>query len=156
MTGWPPFPPELAILSVAMVIGTYLAIYRIKRMELLDRLASQEIEVVGEQLTFDEAVQQRNEVLDAVADNNGDWLRTALEAMKSIPDGTEGTGESFRMLLLENGLAPPRGSGAWGALTGQLVRKRILVRTGGRRPMLDPKAHGRATDVYIKRTPEAA
>lgn len=152
----PSFPPELAVLAVAMAVGTYVAIYKIKRMELQDRLASQEIEVAGEQLTFDEAVEQRNAVLDAVAENNVGWLKLALDAMKRIPDGTEQTGEGFRMLLLERGLGEPRHAGAWGAFTGQLVRKGILVPTGDWQPMKQKASHGRLTRVYTKRTPPVA
>lgn len=156
MTAWPPFPYELGVLAVAMAIGTYAAIYKIKRMELQDRFVSQEIEVAGEQLTFDEVVQQRNEVLDAVADNNVDWLRTAVEAVKRLPDGTEATGEGLRMLLLERGLREPKGSGAWGALTGTLTRRGVLVATGDWEPMRQKSSHGRLTRCYRKTTPEAA
>lgn len=157
-------PPEFILTAIAVGVGTAVGIFMAARQTSVTDYAFIVREVEGtdmdrgnlEQLSFDDAIQQRNEVLDAVADNNVGWLKQALEIMQKLPEGTERTGEGFRLLLLERGLAEPKHSGAWGALTGTLSRRRILVPTGEWEPMKQKSSHGRLTRVYRLTRLEAA
>lgn len=162
----PPITPEFLLVAIAVCIGSAVGSFMAARrnVRFVDyAFIVRELEGTDdmdrgsfEQLTFDEAIQQRNEVLDAVADNSSGWLKLALEAMKRIPDGTERTGEGFRVMLLEGGLPDAPHANSWGALTGTLSRRGILVATGDWQPMKQKSSHGRLTRVYTKRTPEKA
>lgn len=161
----PPITPEFLLVAIAVGVGASLGCYfagRHNRVHADYAFIVRELEGTEmdrgnlEQLNFDDAIQQRNEVLDAVADNSSGWLKLALEAMKRIPDGTERTGEGFRVMLLEGGLPDAPHANSWGALTGTLSRRGILVATGDWQPMKQKSSHGRLTRVYTKRTPEAA
>ena len=157
--------PEFALVAIACGVGTACGVYLSARRNLrhvdygfitvVREYEPDEGTMDGSQLTFEDAIANRNEVLDAVADNNTGWLKLALEAMQKLPDGTERTGEGFRMLLLERGLVEPRHVNAWGALTGTLSRRGVLVPTGEWQPMREKRSHGRLTRVYVKRTPQA-
>ena len=159
--------PEFIMVAIACGTGCGVATYLAARRNL--RHVDYAFEVVREyepdegtimdgaaafeQLTFDQALEKRNAVLDDVADRNASWLRQAAAEMARIADGAEGTGEHFRKVLLDRGVPAPQRPHAWGALINTMTKRGVLVRTGDRRPMLDPKAHGRSTDVYVKRTP---
>jgi hypothetical protein len=111
-------------------------------------------EPMGEQLTLDEALEGRDAVLAAVAENNSGWIAAAMETMARVPDGTRDTGEGFRRRLLEKGLRPPAHHNAWGSLMMNLTKRKVLVPTGEYRAMLSPQAHGRRTPCYVKQTPQ--
>jgi hypothetical protein len=155
-----PITPQFILVAVACGVGTCVAVYLAGLHNRRDsEFAFQDTEqegtdMDGTQLTFEDAIQQRNAVLDGVADTNAGWLKRAADAMARLPDGTVDTGEGFRKRLVEGGLSPPAHRNAWGTLAMHMSRRGYLVKTGERRPMLDPKAHGRATDVYVKRTPQ--
>ena len=161
-----PISPEFILVAVACGVGCAVGTWKAARHKarvveyafLVREYEPDEGTIMDgaaafEQLTFDQALEKRNAVLDDVADRNASWLRQAAAEMARIADGAEGTGEHFRKVLLDRGVPAPQRPHAWGALINTMTKRGVLVRTGERRPMLDPKAHGRSTDVYVKRTP---
>lgn len=158
--------PEFLMIAIACGVGMAVGCFMSARRNLrhLDygfitvvRAYDQEGEMDGsQQLSLIEAMEHRNEVLEAVADNSSGWLKMALEAMQQLPEGTVSTGEGFRLMLLERGLVEPRHVNSWGALTGTLTRRGMLVPTGELQPMKTKSSHGRATRVYRLQRPEAA
>ena len=158
----PPVSLEMILLIIACASSVGTAVYMAaRRNEKHVTFVMRELDIAGndnamEQLSFEQALEQRNEILEAVSESNTGWLKLALDAMRGVPDGTELTGEKLRLTLLENGLAEPRHSGAWGALTGTLARRGMLVPTGKWEPMREKRSHGRLTRTYVKQTPEQA
>lgn len=163
--------PEFALVAIACGVGcatgAYLAArrnslaidYAFRIVDVVRAYEPDEGTMDGSQLTFEDAqqaIEARNKVLDDVASNNTGWLRLALEAMQKLPEGTVSTGEGFRLLLTERGLSEPKSPGAWGALTGTLTRRGMLVPTGDWQPMKTKTSHGRLTRVYKLQRPEIA
>ena len=159
----PPVSLEMILLIIACASSVGTAVYMAARrnekhvtfvmMRELDQAENDN--TMDTQLTFEDAIAHRNEVLEAVSDSNTGWLKLALDAMRGVPDGTELTGEKLRLTLLENGLAAPPHVNAWGALTGTLARRGMLVPTGKWEPMREKRSHGRLTRTYLKQTPQS-
>lgn len=101
------------------------------------------------QLTLDDALAQRDAVLQEVADKHAGWLAAAAAEMARLEPGIQDTGEGFRKRLLERGIRPPAHVNAWGSLFMTLTKRKVLIPTGEYRPMLDAKAHARKTPVYV-------
>lgn len=131
-----------AVVGVATYLGVYMAARRDRRQE--------EQEVFVEQLTFEEAIANKEKVLAEVAADNSGWMADALEACQRLPNGEVGTGEDIRARLLEGGLRPPRHPNVWGALLLALTRRGIIAPTGEYRPMKVKTSNGRRTPVYLK------
>ena len=100
------------------------------------------------QLSFEDALEGRDATLAAGDDRHKGWMALAFDAFAKVPDNWSGTFEDLRYWLTEHGLVQPKDPSVWGNLAGRLVKRGELVRTGERRPMRDPKARGRMTDVY--------
>jgi hypothetical protein len=152
-----PFPDyRMGWIAVAFGLSWMFALIMIDRSKRREARAAfvepEEIEEddMSEQLTFDEAIAQRDAVLEDVVANNSKWMGEAMDVFAQIRDGTELTGEGFRQLLLEKGLRQPAHANSWGALIGTLTRRKVLVPTGEWRPMLSKAAHGRKTQVLVK------
>lgn len=107
-----------------------------------------------EQLDMIDAMNQRNAVLDDLADRNAGWLQRAAELMRKVPPNTIGLGEDFRRMLLEQGLDEPRSHKSWGPLTLYLVKQGMLVPTGEWKPMRSAKSNGRASREYRRVDPQ--
>lgn len=100
------------------------------------------------QLTFEDALEQREALLAEVENSNAKWIAEATRAVEGLAANTQGTGEDFRVLLTEAGIEAPRHPNAWGALFNVLGKRGVLVKTGEMRPM--KRANGRSTPVYRK------
>lgn len=94
----------------------------------------------------DESAAARDEALDRVAENAGDWWTIACRHVAGLR-GWQGTGEDLR-LQLRPVIGEPHSPNAWGALVAHAVRCGWLHRTGERRPMRLVRSHARMTDVY--------
>ena len=93
------------------------------------------------------AKRARDEALRRVRDNAGDWRDRALLAMNLIP-GFIGTWEDIRVRLLMKGLARPHHHNAWGEVSKEALKRKLMIPTGEMRPMRLKKSHARSTKVY--------
>ena len=93
------------------------------------------------------ALEARDEALDRVSTNSGDWWVKAINAVQALPSGFEGAAEDIRLVLQRDGLNPHHHN-AWGAMIKRCIALKLLKPTGKRRPMKTRKSHGRPTDVY--------
>lgn len=84
----------------------------------------------------------RDEALDRVVSNSGDWARRASAAIAALPVGTEGIGEDFRRLI-SKAVEPPRHHNAWGGVISGLLRRGVLVLTGESSHMKTERSHAR-------------
>lgn len=91
---------------------------------------------------------RRDEALDRVATNAGDWMPAALQVLARRPCPGDFTGEELRLHLVAAGCPEPHHCNAWGALINQAVRLKIIRATGRYRKMKLPRSHARATPVY--------
>lgn len=115
------------------------------------RAEAQNVEEAGmEQLTFEDALAQRETVLEEVAENNAKWMAQARAAVENLPVATEGIGEDFRAKLMASGLPEPKHPNAWGALFNILARTGVLVATGEMRPMKSKASNARKSVVYVR------
>ena len=91
----------------------------------------------------------RDEGMDRVAGNAGDFMSAGLSAILLLPSG-EYTGESIRAQLLKRSIVPHH-QNAWGALIGLAVRRGVLVGTGRYVSARHVKNHAHHYQVYTKR-----
>lgn len=149
-------PPTNEFLVIAAVVGTatWLGAYMAARRD--RRPMEQEEDAFVEQLTFEDALANREKVLAEVAADNSGWMAAAIEATQKLPNGEVGTGEDIRRTLLDGGLRPPRHPNVWGALLNALGRRGIITPTGEYRPMKSKSSNGRRTPVYLKVAAESA
>lgn len=164
--------PEFLLIAIAVGTGTAIGVYKaaLKNSLTLDyalrivevpvhasELGEDEMDGSGfEQLTFDQALEKRNAVLDAVADRNTGWLALAAAEMAKLEPGQTGIGEDYRRILLERGVPPPKHPNAFGAFIATMARRGVLVPTGEYRAMREAKSNGRKSAVYRLQRPEAA
>lgn len=94
-----------------------------------------------------EALERRNRAFDELDASQVPWIDFSLDKLLELPVGTEGTGEDFRAMLLDMGVATPHPN-AWGALIATARRRGLLYKTGEYRKMRQPKSHARETPVY--------
>ena len=80
---------------------------------------------------------------------NSDWIARCLDHLVALKGTTpEGfTGEDIRAKVIE-ACGFPSHPNAFGALTMQAVRKKIIVPTGQWVPMKDRSSHARKTPTY--------
>lgn len=117
-------------------------------LEVIPRVVLEE--EVMEQLTFEDALAQRETVLEEVAENNAKWMVQARAAVENLPVATEGIGEDFRAMLMAAGLREPKHPNAWGTLFNLLTRTGVLVATGEMRPMRAKSSNARRSPVYVR------
>jgi len=91
----------------------------------------------------------RDQGLEKVAKHNPDWLEECLRVFSFQYPTDPFTGEEIRFVMEQNGLYPTSPN-AWGCLTRQLLKLKLIERTGQYRPMKDPRSHARMTAVYRK------
>lgn len=102
---------------------------------------------------YAEARAARDEALERVSENSGDFMTDAARAFqRKIPSllsagVTTVTGEDVREVISAEGVEPHHHN-AWGALTLSLRRQGLLISTNEFRPMRGPKSHARVTRVY--------
>jgi hypothetical protein len=97
---------------------------------------------------FTEAQAARDEGMSRVAKNSGDWMSKALDAVKALPAGFEGTGEDIR-LKIEPRCGKPHHHNATGALIRTAINRGML-RYVAHRQMKTEKSHARSTPVYVR------
>jgi hypothetical protein len=114
----------------------------------------EEGEVDVEQLSFEDAMEARNAVLDEQAEKHKGWVAIANAAFAKLPATWEGIGEDLRNALTDLGVPPPRHVNVWGVWTGNLVRAGLLVPTGEYRAMRAKGANARRSPVYVRATAE--
>lgn len=102
----------------------------------------------------DDAKRDRDEALRRVAENTGPWHPQAMAMIQLKLRGFTGTGEDIRTRLIMKGLSHPHHHNAWGALTNDALKKKILVPTGEMRHMRGNRSHARRTPVYRVRGTE--
>lgn len=164
----PPITMEFLFIAVAVgvgcSVGCFMAARRNERMtdyaylvrdtEVPIHEVVQMAEQENSQLSFEDAVANRNAVLDELTEANLDWVRQGIALAKQIPDGSVLSGEALRLKLIDMGLPEPKHNNSWGGLTGALARRKVIVPTGERVPMRQKSSHGRSTPLYRKQTPE--
>jgi hypothetical protein len=75
------------------------------------------------------------------------WYYRALDAVAALFNGGEKTGEElYDMVAAVIGEAP--NPAVWGRVVAEVVRKKLIARTGERVAMKHKASHGRSTDVY--------
>jgi len=95
----------------------------------------------------------RDNALETVAGNAGEWMPRALKAIQNIRMATllpitgTWTGEDIR-IYVTNTIGPPHHHNAWGALIKAAITQKLIVPTGQYRPMKSKKSHARRTPVY--------
>lgn len=94
-----------------------------------------------------DAEQLRDEAVEAVVANAGDWKQRATIIVNRIPAGEEVTGEDIRMMCIEQGIRPHHHN-AWGGLISGFVNAGVLRWNGKIRPMKAARSHARSTKVY--------
>lgn len=100
------------------------------------------------QLDMFSAKVDRDQALDQVAENAGDFMTEAFEFIRKLQPG-EYTGEDIRLTCQHWGIEPHHHN-AWGALIVKCIKAGVLRNTGRREHMKSPKSHARKTDVYVK------
>jgi hypothetical protein len=106
-------------------------------------------------LDYIASAKARDECMQRVDENNQNWMALALLQLQQLARShgswanTEHgvTGEDIRVMLLPH-VGHPNSPNAWGNLTMQAVRKKLIVATGEYRPMKDVRSHARKTPVY--------
>jgi hypothetical protein len=94
------------------------------------------------------AEEARDEGVAAVIESHRPWHSEALQRFRTVfSAGDEGTGEDFRLRLLETGLRKPAHPNAWGALVLTLCKRGVVVKTGLWLPLQTVKSHARLTPV---------
>jgi hypothetical protein len=159
----PPLSIELFVIAVACGVGCATAVYMAVRRNakfIEYAFVVREYQEAGndnmeQQLSFDDAVAQRDEVLEDMADRHSGWLALAASEMARLEPGVTGIGEDFRRILLERGVPPPKHPNAVGAFISTMVRRGYLRPTGEYRAMRDPKSNGRKSPVYTRVNPDA-
>jgi hypothetical protein len=66
-----------------------------------------------------------------------------------IRDHAEFTGEDIR-LFCQGLVSQPTSPNVWGALTKELIRRKMIRPSGHYRQMRDPSSHARMTMVYTR------
>jgi hypothetical protein len=90
----------------------------------------------------------RDNALNVVLDNAGDWKEQVREYVKRLPPGMELLGEKVRTLCLDRGVKPHHHN-AWGAMIKTLVKEGYLEPIAGRFEAMKAKgSHARKTQVY--------
>lgn len=90
----------------------------------------------------------RDQGTTQVLDNaGGEWADQAISCIRRHWSGREGIAEDFRRTCMDHGLRPHHPN-AWGALTLQMKRQKLLEETGEWRAPKDRKSHARPTRVY--------
>lgn len=160
--------PEFALVAVACGVGSAVGCFlAARRNSVAKEFAFIVTEVVreyepdegtmdGSQLSLIEAMEQRNDVLDAVGDRNSGWLALAAAEMARLDPGITGIGEDFRRILRERGVPDPKHPNAFGAFIATMARRGVLVPTGEYRAMREARSNGRKSAVYSLQRPEAA
>ncbi len=100
---------------------------------------------------FTTAESERDEALELVAANSGDWMPGAIATLRRLRGMTvleEFTGEELRVFLMRAGHPPPHHHNAWGAFIKQAIRAQLIRPTGRRKNMRTPKSHARSTAIY--------
>lgn len=85
--------------------------------------------------------------LELVKVNSGDWFGRALMVIVSVEKGWIGIAEDLRFLIVER-IGRPHTDKVWGSLISQAIKHHLLARTGRRLKMRDPNSHARLTDEY--------
>lgn len=154
---------DFLILAVVVAVSTAFGVYMAARPAFgrddglveLSTMDSGE-DPMEHQLTFEDALANKEAVLAEVADRNSAWLALAAAAMRKMDVGTTGIGEDFRFMLKERGVPEPKHPNVIGAFIATMKRRGALVETGEYRPMRGAKANGRRSPVYSLQNPEAA
>ena len=105
-------------------------------------------------LTWGEAQEAKDAVLERAASNDIAWSKRARAAILALPDGFVGIGEQFTKAVIDAGVGAPE-RGAMGPVILALVRRGVLVETGVYRAMQKKGSNARRSVEYVKRTPEA-
>ncbi len=100
-----------------------------------------------QQLNLFEGRAARDAALQTVADNSGDFMERALDAILGYEVGREVTGEDIRFRCEQRSLRPHHPN-AWGALVNTAVRRKLLIPTDKFVSMKDKSSHARMTRVY--------
>lgn len=162
----PPFTFDLFVLAVSCGVGCATAVYMAARrnekhieyaliqvpvpMGEYQEPGNDNMEQLDGQLDLIDALEQRNAVLDDMADRHSGWLALAAAEMRKIPAGEIGLAEDFRHMLLERGVPEPKSPNVWGPFTAYLVKQGMLVPTGQWKPMRSAKSNGRVSREYVR------
>lgn len=155
------FTAAIAYHTGALVKQTWTA-WRRRRFSVASPASSEatvEAEDMGgmeNQLSFEDALEKRDDVLAETGADNKGWMKIATDAFQRLDPTWSGIGEDLRFALTEMGVPTPRHVNVWGVFVGNLVRRGLLVTTGERRPMTAKGANGRRSDVYARAVPEMA
>lgn len=90
----------------------------------------------------------RDEGMAKVADNSGEFVTRALNALLSFQAGEKITGEDLRFRCEQRGIKP-HSAFAWGAVVNIAIRRHYLIPTDQYTQMKDRTSHARATRVYV-------
>ena len=108
------------------------------------------IEEEAMQLSFVEAMEAKNEVLDDLIERHTGWYALALakyrEVQHQLP--SEFIGEDIRDLLLKSGLPKPKSPNVWGGFVRYIGNKRLIIPTGAWRAMQAEGSNARQSRVY--------
>ena len=159
----PPVSLEMILLIIACASSVGTAVYMAARRneKHVTFVMMRELDIAGndnameQQLDLIDALEQRNAVLDDMADKHSGWLALAASEMRKIPVGEIGLAEDFRRLLLERGVPAPKSPNVWGPFTSYMVRQGYLQPTGAWRPMRSERSNGRVTREYRRTHPAA-
>ena len=101
--------------------------------------------MMKEQPDLFEARAARDEALERVENNSGNYVNRAIIEIKRM----RGTfiGEEIR-LAVEYIIGAPHHYNAWGAIINIAVRQHVLLKTGHYRQMKTKRSHARATPEY--------
>ena len=78
------------------------------------------------------------------------WKELAKACILSLPSGSEGIFEDFR-LIVTGRIGPPHHPNAWGAIANSLIKSGGLVPTGAFGQMQMPKSHARSHAPVLRR-----
>lgn len=92
----------------------------------------------------------RDEGMARVAENNKDWMVTAISAVASLRDWT-GLTEDYKAQVIA-AAGEPKHHNAWGSLARLAKARGHIIPTGEYRKMRLVTSHARKTEVYRSRT----
>lgn len=104
---------------------------------------------MGDQFDFFESKKARDEALNQVGENAGDFIDAGIAAIARIPCNQQVTGEDIRRALVAAGIVPHHHN-AWGSLIRVAIHRKLLVPTGSYRAMSAVKSHARRTPIYMR------
>ena len=90
----------------------------------------------------------RDEGMNRVEANSGEWKERARALIERIPSGFEGTGEAYKLECRKMGLEEPHHYNAWGPVIGWAAKRGLIRHTGEWKQCITKKRHAQMARVW--------